>query len=105
MAKAFVLPSRGENFGRAVVEAMLVGIPVLMTDRVGIWEQVAAADAAYIARPDVESVLQGLFEIWESYPRARDRAVRARKLVEAQFGIAAVGEQLERMYQEALAAA
>lgn len=102
MAKLFVLPSRGENFGRAVVEAMLVGTPVLMTDRVGIWDQVAEADAACIVQADVQSVLGGLISIWESYPVALERAARARKLVESRFGIAAVGEQLERMYGEAL---
>lgn len=103
MAKLFVLPSRGENFGRTVVEAMLVRTPILMTDRVGIWEQVAQADAAYIAHADVQSVLRGLIAIWESYSLARERAARARKLVESRFGIEAVGVQLEQMYREALA--
>lgn len=103
LAKLFVLPSRGENFGRTIVEAMLVGTPVLMTECIGIWEQVAQADAAYIARPEAQSVLRGLVAIWEAYPLARERAARARKLVERQFGLEPVGEQLEHMYREALA--
>jgi glycosyltransferase involved in cell wall biosynthesis/choline dehydrogenase-like flavoprotein len=102
LAKIFVLPSRDENFGRTAAEAMLVGTPIVMTDRVGIWEQVAQEDAACIVQADVNSVLNGLISVWESYPTALERARRARRLIENQYGIGVVGEMLERMYRDAL---
>ena len=40
-AEAFVLPSHQENFGVAVVEAMACGVPVLISDKVNIWPDIA----------------------------------------------------------------
>ncbi|HET8645528.1 MAG TPA: glycosyltransferase, partial [Vicinamibacteria bacterium] len=39
----FVLPSRNESFGNVVVEALLCGCPVLISDRVGLHREVAQA--------------------------------------------------------------
>lgn len=101
-AKLFALPSRGENFGRTAAEAMLVGTPIVMTDCVGIWEQVAAADAAVVTKAEVTPLLAELVGVWEDYSAARERAARARKFVEDHFSVATVGEQLDQMYREAL---
>ncbi len=49
--EAFVLPSHGENFGVAVVEAMACGRPVIISDRVNIGSIVAAAGAGLVG-PD-----------------------------------------------------
>jgi glycosyltransferase involved in cell wall biosynthesis len=40
----FILPTRGENFGHAVVEAMRAGLPVLISDRTP-WRGLEAAKA------------------------------------------------------------
>jgi glycosyltransferase involved in cell wall biosynthesis len=50
-AHAFVLPSHQENFGVAVVEAMACGVPVLISDKVNIWPEIAR-DEAGIVNPD-----------------------------------------------------
>ncbi len=42
-ARMFVLSSYSENFGLAVIEAMACGLPVVISDRVNIWREVAAA--------------------------------------------------------------
>ena len=50
---AFVLPSHGENFGVAVAEALSCGRPVLLTHKVNIAPEVAAAGAGLVC-PDTE---------------------------------------------------
>lgn len=49
--RAFVLPSHQENFGVAVAEALACGRPVLISDRVNIWREIAAGSAGLVA-PD-----------------------------------------------------
>lgn len=49
-ADIFVLPSYSENFGIAVIEAMICGLPVVISDKVNIWREVVA-DGAGIAGP------------------------------------------------------
>jgi glycosyltransferase involved in cell wall biosynthesis len=52
----FVLPTRGENFGHAVVEAMRAGLPVLVSDRTP-WRGLAAARAGWDVPLDDEAAL------------------------------------------------
>ena len=48
-AEVFVLPSHQENFGIAVAEALAVGVPVLISDKVNIWREIVAAGAGLAA--------------------------------------------------------
>lgn len=47
----FILPTRGENFGHAVVEAMRAGLPVLISDRTP-WRGLEAAKAGWDVPPE-----------------------------------------------------
>ena len=44
----FVLPSYSENFGMSVIEAMLCGTPVIISDKVGISDEVRKNEAGII---------------------------------------------------------
>ena len=47
-AEAFVLPSHQENFGVAVVEALACELPVLISDKVNIWPDIAHDEAGIV---------------------------------------------------------
>lgn len=47
-AEVFLLPSRQENFAIAVAEAMQVGVPVVISDKVNIWEGVMKAKGGIV---------------------------------------------------------
>jgi glycosyltransferase involved in cell wall biosynthesis len=48
-ADAFVLPSHQENFGIAVVEALAMGAPALLSKQVNIWDTIVEKGAGYAA--------------------------------------------------------
>ena len=62
-ADAFILPSHQENFGIAVAEALGCGLPVLISDKVNIWREVAAHGAGFVA-PDTLMGTTDLFRRW-----------------------------------------
>lgn len=59
-AELFVLSSWAENFGAVVTEALLCGLPVLISDRVNIHRELSAAGAAMVVACSVESVAAGI---------------------------------------------
>jgi glycosyltransferase involved in cell wall biosynthesis len=56
----FVLPSASENFGIAVVEALAVGTPVLISPEVALAPEVAAARAGLVCSALPEPLAEGL---------------------------------------------
>lgn len=74
-ADAFILPSHQENFGLAVAEALAVGCPVLISDKVNTCHDIAA-DRAGLVEPDDEAGTTRLLERWrrEREPGFRTRA-------------------------------
>jgi glycosyltransferase involved in cell wall biosynthesis len=54
------LPSHQENFGIAVVEAMALAIPVLMTQKVNIWREVQASGAGHVVADVGDEIGAGL---------------------------------------------
>ncbi len=54
----FVLPSIIENFGIVVIESLLSGTPVLISDRVFIHNEIADLGAGWICKPTLEDTLK-----------------------------------------------
>ena len=59
-AEVFALPSHQENFGIAVVEALALGRPVLISDKVNIWREIVAAQAGYADTDSVAGTVASL---------------------------------------------
>lgn len=99
-ADAFVLPSRREGFGVALVEALATGMPVVATRSGGPDDIVGQADGILVEPDDAESLAAGLHEIERRFDGYDRRAIAGRVL--ARFGPGAVGAQLVDAYRAAI---
>jgi glycosyltransferase involved in cell wall biosynthesis len=97
-AALFVQPSYQENFGVAVVEALAVGTPVLITREVDIWPDVERFASGLAVAATVDSLAQALQQL------LGDEAMRERfseggiRQVRELYAPAVVGEALMRLY-------
>jgi glycosyltransferase involved in cell wall biosynthesis len=101
-AEMFVLPSYGENFGIVVVEAMACGLPVIISDRVNIWREIAAADAGLVVKCDVEEVARALEELLDNAEQGRAMGRKGRELVKDRYSWATTAQLLEQTYRDLL---
>ncbi len=62
-AEVLVLPSHQENFGIVVAEAMACKVPVLISNKVNIWREIAADGAGLVANDDLNGTTQ-LLQKW-----------------------------------------
>ena len=94
-AEAFVLPSHQENFGIAVAEALGCGVPVLISNKVNIWHEIAAAEAGLV-EADTDAGTRRLLERWLVMGEAdRQRmSVNARAIFTRQFTVSAMAQGL-----------
>jgi glycosyltransferase involved in cell wall biosynthesis len=62
-AELFLLPSRQENFAITVAEAMRMGVPVVITDKVNTWPYVEEAGAGLVlAERDIDALFPRAIE-------------------------------------------
>ena len=102
-AELFALPSYSENFGIVVLEAMAAGLPVLISDRVNLWREVAAAEAGIVVPCRVEAVEQALAGLVGDRAAARAMGERGRTLVAERFAWDRVADTLIALYDSVAA--
>jgi glycosyltransferase involved in cell wall biosynthesis len=97
-AALLALPSRQENFGIAVAEAMAAGTPVLVSDAVALAAEVEASGAGWVARLQGDGLRMALAEAMGSDEERRRRGAAARRVAEEHFRWPVVAESLAREY-------
>uniref|UniRef100_UPI00286DEDE1 glycosyltransferase n=1 Tax=Chamaesiphon sp. VAR_69_metabat_338 TaxID=2964704 RepID=UPI00286DEDE1 len=78
-ADLFALTSTSESFGMAVLEALVVETPVLVTASVGLATVVRDRDLGYVANLDIDDITRSLDEFFSDPNRARAIGARARQ--------------------------
>lgn len=97
-ADLFVLPSYAESFGIVVVEAMACGLPVVITNKVNIWQEVAQAQAGRVVDCDALQLASALLPLLDDAPGRAILGENGRRLVAEQFPWDRVADQMIRVY-------
>ena len=98
-ADVFVLPSYTENFGIAVVEAMACRVPVVISDKVNIWQEVAQAEAGCVVNCDPHALGTALLNVLDDPRLGQSMGQHGRRLVEERFTWEKVGTQTVQLYR------
>ncbi|MEA5139811.1 glycosyltransferase [Arcicella rigui] len=93
-ADIFVLPSYSEGFSIATLEAMISGVPSLLSDRVGFGEAIRQNQAAHLVDLDEKSVVEGLNRMLDDEQYCKLLAENGKALVKKQYDIELVALNL-----------
>lgn len=101
-ADVFVLPSYTENFGVAVVEAMACGLPVVISNKVNIWNEVTGAEAGVVVNCKPNELAEALLELLDDPEYRKSLGKNGKKLVSAKFTWDKVAERMIKVYENIL---
>lgn len=97
-ADVFALPSYSENFGIAVVEAMLCGLPVVISNNVNIWREVKSAGAGIVTACRADEVASAIARLLADPGLRHKMGAAGRALVEERYQWEEVAKELEDAY-------
>jgi len=95
----FILSSYSENFGMAVIEAMACGLPVIISNQVGIYKEVGSAKAGLIINTDHNELYNAFIKLIDNKKESLEIGKRGRKLVEKYFDIDKVADKMIKAFE------
>jgi len=99
----FVLPSYTENFALAAMEALAMGCPVVISDRVKIAQDIAQAEAGLVIAPREGELVSAMISLLSDQGR-RHRMRKAALAFVRQYDWPVVVGKLETAYRTMIAA-
>ncbi|MGW0023002.1 glycosyltransferase [Rhodococcus sp. NPDC003383] len=101
-AGIYVLPSVREPFPMSVLEAMSVGLPVVITDDCGLASVVERTGSGIVTDPAVPALAAAVETVLAERELARAMGERGRAVAHADFGMQPVVERLQDVYSRLL---
>jgi len=104
-AAVVAVPSKEEGLGRAMLEAMAMGLPVVAFDRGGPAETITSGKDGVLVRPgDAGAMGDAIADLLTDRAQARRVGEAARALVAARYSAKASAQALVDVYEEVAAA-
>jgi glycosyltransferase involved in cell wall biosynthesis len=98
-ANVFVLPSWSENFGLAAAEAMAAGVPVIVTEGIGIADLVAAHQCGLVVECTAAALLRAIEALFDDAALCARMGQAGKHAVRDQLSTDVYARRLERMYR------
>lgn len=99
-ADLFLMTSESENFGLAAVEAMSAGLPVVITDEVGLARFVADAGGGRVVTSSPEKIADGLASLLQQPEMLDEIGCRAQRAAVESFDLDVVARQMLDCYDQ-----
>jgi glycosyltransferase involved in cell wall biosynthesis len=97
-ADLFVLPSYSENFGVAAVEAMAFGLPVIVSDQIGIHTEIGASGAGLVIPCAVEPLALAMARCAADPALRRAMGGCGERLAQERFSMDAACDKILELY-------
>lgn len=97
-ASVYVLPSVDEPYPMSALEAMSVGLPVVITDTCGLAELVRTSDAGLVVDDSVAALVGAVEQLLADPQEAQRMGQRGRAYVGEHLSMASIAARLERVY-------
>jgi glycosyltransferase involved in cell wall biosynthesis len=99
-ATVYVLPSVREPYPMSVLEAMSVGLPVVISDDCGLASFVARTASGIVAEPTVPALTAAVTTLLADPAAAAAMGGRGRAAVQAEHGMKPIGDRLINVYSQ-----
>jgi glycosyltransferase involved in cell wall biosynthesis len=96
------MPSVFESFGMSAAEAMLYGVPVLVSERTGIAEFIRRRGGGVTVAPSAASIADAIRELDRERSALAEMGARAQDVVCTELSFSRVGEAFSAAYADAL---
>jgi glycosyltransferase involved in cell wall biosynthesis len=101
-ADLFVLPSYYENFGIAVAEAMAAGVPVVISDRIHIAEDIQQAEAGWVGPLEVGAIASLIASALLDPNERKRRGSNAKAYAEKHYNWGEIAQRTIEAYRQIL---
>jgi len=99
-ADVFCLPSSYDSFPNAALEALCCGLPIVITDAVGLAEVVRQEKAGAICKKEAKSIALAIEDCWENLSAYSENALKLSK----RYDISIANKKWLNLYNQLLEA-
>lgn len=97
-AEVFVLPSFSENFGIAVVEALVAGLPCVVSRGVAVADRIVEAGAGLMTEYDSDSIADAVVTLLDDSELRLCMGTRGKQLAKSRYSAEAMALSLNELY-------
>ncbi len=101
-SELFVLSSYGENFAIAALEAMACGLPVVVTNKVGLYPDITEYNAGLVTDCEPGQIAKGIIDLLKDESLRKSMGANGRRLVKDRCSAERIADKRIGIYEDIL---